>query len=62
MDNILTKDDKYPWLDPDDKHRHMTDSEILQQKLNSGDSVLDEKGKGEFLDKTDDFHDVFEMK
>ena len=27
--NIPTKDDKYPWLDPDDKRRHMTDSEIL---------------------------------
>ena len=27
--NVPTKDDKYPWLDQDDKHRHMTDSEIL---------------------------------
>ena len=32
--NVLTKDDKYPWLDPDDKQRHMTDAEILRQKLN----------------------------
>ena len=21
--NVLTKDDKYPWLDPEDKQRHM---------------------------------------
>ena len=26
------KDDKYPWLDPDDKRRHMTDAEILRLK------------------------------
>ena len=27
--NVPTKDDKYPWLDPDDKRRHITDAEIL---------------------------------
>ena len=32
--NVLTKDDKYPWLDPKDKQRHMTDAVILRQKLN----------------------------
>ena len=32
--NVPPKDDKYPWLDPDDKRRHMTDAEILRQKLN----------------------------
>ena len=26
--NVPTKDDKYPWLDPDDQRRHMTDAEI----------------------------------
>ena len=31
--NIPTQDDKYPWLDPDDKQRHMTNAEILQMKL-----------------------------
>ena len=29
--NVLTKDDKYPWLDPDDKRRHVADAEILTQ-------------------------------
>ena len=24
-------DDKYPWLDPDDEQRHMTDGEILEK-------------------------------
>ena len=46
--NKSTSDDKYPWLDPDDIRRNMTDKEILQMKLNLKDSVLDEKGKEEF--------------
>ena len=57
--NVTTKDDKYPWLDPDDKRRHMTDAEILRLKLNLEDSLLDDKDKEEFLTKIDDFHDVF---
>ena len=60
--NIPTKDDKYPWLDPEDKWRHITDAKILRQKLNLEDSLLDEKGKEEFLTKTDDFHDVFSLR
>ena len=43
--NKSTPDDKYPWLDPDDIRRNMTDTEILQMKLNLKDSVLDEKVK-----------------
>ena len=31
--NVPTKDDKYAWLDPDDKRRHMADGEILRLKL-----------------------------
>ena len=50
--NVPTKDDKYPRLDPDDKSRHMTDAEILRNKLNLEDSLLDDKGKEEFLTKT----------
>ena len=39
----------------------MTGTEILGQKLNLEDSLLDEKGKEEFLTKTNDFHDVFNL-
>ena len=39
----------------------MTDAEILRQKLNLEDSLLDDKGKEEFLTKTDDFCDVFSL-
>ena len=49
--NKSTSDDKYPWLDPDDIRRNMTDKEILRMKLNLKDSVLDEKGKEEFFKK-----------
>ena len=49
--NKSTPDDKYPWLDPDDIRRNMTDKEILQMKLNLKDSILDEKQKEEFLTK-----------
>ena len=32
--NVPTQDDKYPWLDPNDKQQQMTDVEILRMKLN----------------------------
>ena len=60
--NISTKDDKYPWLDLDDKRRHMTGTEILRLKLKLDDSLLNEKGKEEFLTRTDDFHDIFSLR
>ena len=60
--NKSTLDDKYPWLDPDDIRRNMTDKEILQMKLNLKDSVSDEKGKEEFLEKVGQFTDVFSLR
>ena len=60
--NKSTPDDKYPWLDPDDIRRNMTDKEILRMKLNLKGSVLDEKGKEEFLDEVGQFTDVFSLK
>ena len=60
--NKSTRDDKYPCLDPDDIRRNMTDKEILQMKLNLKDSVLDGKGKEEFLEKVEQFTDVFSLR
>ena len=60
--NVPTQDNKYPWLDPDDKLRHMTDAEILQMKLNLTECSLDDKQKEEFLTKLGDFHDVFSLR
>ena len=60
--NKSTPDDKYPWLDPDDIRRNMTDKEILRMKLNLKDAVLGEKGKEEFLEKVEQFTDVFSLR
>ena len=60
--NKSTPDDKYPWLDPDDVRRNMTDKEIFQMKLNLKDSVLDEKEKEEFLMKVEQFTDVLSLR
>ena len=60
--NVPTQDDRYPWLEPNDKLWHMTDAEILQMKLNLSDCTLDDKGKEEFLAKIDNFHDVFSLR
>ena len=60
--NKSTPDDKYPWLDPDDPRRNMTDKEILQIKLNLKDSILNEKEKEEFLTKVEQFTDVFSLR
>ena len=40
----------------------MTDSEILQMKLNLKDSVLDEKGKEEFLTNVGQFTNIFSLR
>ena len=60
--NKPTSDDKYPWLESDDIRRNMTDSEILQMKINLKDSVLDEKAKEEFLTNTEQFTDIFSLR
>ena len=64
IDNInkSTPDNKYPWLDPDDPRRDMTDRDILQMKLNLKDSILNEKEKEEFLTKVEQFTDVFSLR
>ena len=60
--NKPTPDDKYPWLESDDIRRNMTDSEILRMKLNLKDSMLDEKGKEEFLKNVEQFTDIFSLR
>ena len=43
-------EDKYPWLDPDDEWRHMTDREILDKYINLDSSCLHEEKKREVID------------
>ena len=40
----------------------MTDSEILRMKLSLKDSVLDKKGKEEFLKNVEQFTDIFSLR
>ena len=40
----------------------MTDSEVLRMKLNLKDSVLDEKGKEEFLTNVEQFTNIFSLR
>ena len=38
-------EDEYPWLDPDDKRRHMTDKEILDKYIDLGNLCSSEEEK-----------------
>ena len=60
--NKPTSDDEYPWLKSDDIRRNMADSETLRMKLNLKDSVLDKKGKEEFLTNVEQFTNIFSLR
>ena len=60
--NKSTSDDKYPWLESDDIRRNMTDTKILQMKLNLKDSVLDKMGLEDFLTNVEQFIDIFSLR
>ena len=42
--------DKYPWLDPEDERRHMTDREILEKYVNLNNSCLNKEEKVKVMD------------
>ena len=42
-------EDKYPWLDPSDKQRHMTDREILEKYIDLDNSCLTKGEKKEVM-------------
>ena len=41
---------KYPWLDPKDERKHMTDREILEKYINLNNSCLDKEEKIKVMD------------
>ena len=45
----ILPDDRYPWLDPDDEQRHMTDRESLEKYIDLGNSCLNEEEKKEVM-------------
>ena len=43
-------EDRYPWLDPDNEQRHMTDNEILDKYIDLDNSCLSKGEKKEVMD------------
>ena len=46
----ISAEDNYPWLDPDDDRRHMTDREILEKYINLNNSCLSKEAKIKVMD------------
>ena len=54
--------DKYPWLDPDDERRHMTDKEILDKYINLNNSCLDKEEKTKIMDMLYKYREAFSLR
>ena len=54
--------DKYPWLDPDDERKHMTDREILEKYVNLNNSHLDKEEKMKVMDMLFKYREVFSLR
>ena len=55
-------DDKYPWLDPDDEWKHMTDREILEKYIDLDNSCLNEEEKKEVMNMLLDYKEAFSLR
>ena len=67
--NTLKKDreqislvDKYPWLDPEDERRNMTDREILEKYIDSELSCLNKKEQVEVMDLLYKYREAFSLR
>ena len=54
--------DKYPWLDPDDERKHMTDREILEKYINLNNSCLDKEEKTKVIDMLYKYREAFSLR
>ena len=54
--------DNYPWLDPDDERRHMTDKEILEKYVNLDDSCLSKEEKIKVMDMLLKYKEAFSLR
>ena len=52
----------YPWLDPGDKRRHMTDKEILEKYVNLDNSCLSKEEKIKVMDMLFKYKEAFSLK
>ena len=53
---------KYPWLDPEDKRRNMTDREILENYINLEVSCLNKEEKVEVMDMLYKYKEAFSLR
>ena len=54
--------DNYPWLDPDDDRRHMTDREILEKYINLNNSCLSKEEKIKVMDMLFKYKEAFSLR
>ena len=54
--------DNYPWLDPDDERRHMTDKEILEKYVNLDNSCLSKEEKIKVMDMLFKYKEAFSLR
>ena len=54
--------DNYPWLDPDDERRHMTDKEILEKYINLDNSCLSKEEKIMVVDMLLKYKEAFSLR
>ena len=54
--------DKYPWLDPDDDRRHMTDKEILENYINLDNSCLSNEEKVKVMHMLFKYKEAFSLR
>ena len=57
-----TSVDKYPWLDPEDERRNMTDREILEKYINLETSCLNQEKKMKVMDMLYKYKEAFSLR
>ena len=67
--NILKKEreqkspeDNYPWLEPVDERRHMTDREILEKYINLNNSCLNKEEKRKIMHMLYTYNEAFSLR
>ena len=55
-------EDRYPWLDPDDARRHVTDREILEKYINLNNQCLNKEEKIKLMDMLYKYREAFSLR
>ena len=58
----IDPEDPYPWLEPDDPRRSMTDEEILDDTIDLDESCLSKKGKAKFMNVIYGMKEAFSLR